>query len=1203
MSRSLTLSTKISMRSPSPGVSRSGRAGRAREGFALVITLSLMVLLALIAVGLLSLSTVSLLGSSRLQAQSEARTSAGLALTLAIGQLQKLAGQDTRVTAGSDLSDESNVRATGVWRSWEGTDRDNAGKPVPPNYSLKSRPGDPSTPLGTSSEGRFLGWLASPLTHVSPDIESLAGLSSAATSTTVPLVASSSVDDPNEQIHATPTEVGGGDGKGKVAWWVSGDNAKAMLNVDRTDVPRTTVEWHTRIKSDGKADAHGFGMEKLDELPITTTIPSTATLQLVDPTKNLRRFHDLTAFSSGLLTNTATGGWRRDLSLLSENYADLPKLDLPSLTRKPGEIQTFSKAKDDAVAPWAHPPNALLYPWANYGRLQANASGWRQVPPICSWSALTDFMLQYRYLSSSTSSRTVMPFRAESFDMYQTRFQYQDQVRRSPVIARIQWIFSLCSRQRADPSDPANTHQAALLVTPVVTLWNPYNIELSMPLGYRITFDHIAPLSFRFRVGDTLYPDTTLFQIFKTTLNAAGYLRAFDMYINTPVTLAPGASRVFGLNDNVPVEDAKAAIWGQKSIILSPGYRPNGGYMFYGLNQGADVYGKATDTFAVEEFAFNAETNQGASSGLGMYMELWANVSSGGNNPTNYHGHRMVYDKAVLGGDEVVSALYPTVSNTISSTLKEVEGIRNKPFVGAIFGFKPATPRPREAKFDHLATKGMLGSHPLCFYSELGEKSASQAGTGVYHPANAPYEFSFQDVNGWNDTQAIPQFEPGSNSGYIVSGLTAGDGLTRCVVAELPTRPLQSLAELQHFDARNNNPIPPFQFNLIGNGSANPIFAPDQVTVNKTFNNQYFCNDDTFILNHLLFDDWFVSSIAPDLDDFSRNEKRSITKVYQDHFEARLPLPNRFYRAAPGADPSFEVDSSTPDPKTGMYAYETVASQLEVEGMINVNSVSVDAWKSWLRQGRDSKVPYLDAGGSTRLDGEISFPFPRTTVAGDKTAGSGSNESNPLFPDADEFAGYRTLDDEEIDALAEEIVNEIRARGPFLSLSEFVNRRLTTDKKLAAAGTIQQALDTLAKSSGSRNPYRRLQANAVEVTAPQPGPTDHKFPEAALGSSAFGVPGWIRQADILTRLAPMISVRDDTFTIRAYGDARDRRNPSTVLARAWCEVVVCRGADYTDRTDPSAAAPHSAAMKSWVNQRFGRRFEIVSFRWLHADEV
>lgn len=1180
-----------------------GHGMRAHDsgGFALVVSISLLVLLTLIAVGMLSLSAITLRSSSQDQAQMEARANARLALQIAIGELQHLAGQDTRVTANSGVIDESNVRATGVWRSWEGTDRDAAGKPIPPNYPLKTKAGDPTNPLGTSNEGRFLGWLASPMAHADPDVASLAGLSASATPGSVPLVASGSVMNAAEEVHAMPTLTGAGDQKGAFAWWVSGDNSKAMLNVDRTEPPDSTVAWHTRMKSNGRADAKSFGIGELDTLPITTSIPSTSSLELVGTTADIRRFHDMTANNRGLLTNTATGGWRKDLSLFSENYAALPKTNLPSYTRKPGEIQTASKAKDDLVAPWAHPPNALLYPWANYRNATANTSPWRQCPPINSWTSLTHFMLQYKDLTTASSTRTSMPYVAGDFELYQSRFRYQEQIRRSPVIARIQWIFSLCSRGKPDPADPSNTHQAALLVTPVVTLWNPYNIELSLPTGYGMTFDHIAPLSFRFKVGGTLYPDTTLYEI--TGSSAAGYLQNFHIKIPTAVTLAPGATRIFGLNNNVPVENAVAGR--NSNINLSPGYRPNGGFMFYGLNQGAEVYGKAADTFAVEEFAFNGQTTQGSSSGLGMYMEVWVNRTGGAGNKSDYSGHRMVYDKTVLGGDAVVSALYPTVSNTISATLQEVEGIRNKPFVGAIFGFKPATPRPREAKFAKLFTKGMLNTHPLTFYSEVGAKAGLYApslpGTGAYHPANAPYEFSFQDVNGWNDTQAIPQFELSSNSGYIVSGLTAGDGLTRCVVAELPTRPLQSLAELQHFDARKNNPIPPFQFNLIGNGSANPIFAPNQISVGS---GNTFCNDDTFILNHLLFDDWFVSSIAPDLNDFSRTSKRTMAQVYRDHLASKTPLPNRFYLPSPGADPDFEVDSAEQDPDTGMYGYETIASQLEVEGMINVNSVSVDAWKSWLRQGRDAKVPYLTKDGATRLDAPDGFAFPRTTIAGEQAADSGSGESNPLFPDAAEFAGYRHLSDDQIDALAEEIVSEIRNRGPFLSLSEFVNRRLTTDKSLAAAGTIQQALDTLAKSSSpTRNPYRKLQENAMEITAPQPGSTDHKFPEAALGSSAFGVPGWIRQADILTRLAPMISVRDDTFTIRAYGDARGRNDPSKILARAWCEAVVHRVADYPDSMDPGQVHPHSPEMKSEANKRYGRRFELISFRWLHPDEI
>ncbi len=99
------------------------------------------------------------------------------------------------------------------------------------------------------------------------------------------------------------------------------------------------------------------------------------------------------------------------------------------------------------------------------------------------------------------------------------------------------------------------------------------------------------------------------------------------------------------------------------------------------------------------------------------------------------------------------------------------------------------------------------------------------------------------------------------------------------------------------------------------------------------------------------------------------------------------------------------------------------------------------------------------------------------------------------------------------------------------------------------------------------------------------------------------MPGWIRQADIITPIAPVISARDDTFTIRAYGDSRDVKNPSRILARAWCEATVSRTASYVDPTDPAEINPHSPEMKSEANKRYGRRFEIVSFKWLHPDEV
>lgn len=76
----------------------------APRGFALIVTLSLMILLTVIAVGLLSLSVISLRSSSRGAAQAEARANARLALLLAIGELQKYTGQDQRVTANADIA-------------------------------------------------------------------------------------------------------------------------------------------------------------------------------------------------------------------------------------------------------------------------------------------------------------------------------------------------------------------------------------------------------------------------------------------------------------------------------------------------------------------------------------------------------------------------------------------------------------------------------------------------------------------------------------------------------------------------------------------------------------------------------------------------------------------------------------------------------------------------------------------------------------------------------------------------------------------------------------------------------------------------------------------------------------------------------------------------------------------------------------------
>jgi Tfp pilus assembly protein PilX len=103
------------------------------RGFALVISLSLMVLLTILAVGLLGLSTLSLATAARESDLAEARANARMSLALAIAQLQKQTGPDQRVTVTADQLGDGGGETTlaaadkrhwaGVYNAWDATTR------------------------------------------------------------------------------------------------------------------------------------------------------------------------------------------------------------------------------------------------------------------------------------------------------------------------------------------------------------------------------------------------------------------------------------------------------------------------------------------------------------------------------------------------------------------------------------------------------------------------------------------------------------------------------------------------------------------------------------------------------------------------------------------------------------------------------------------------------------------------------------------------------------------------------------------------------------------------------------------------------------------------------------------------------------------------------------------------------------------------
>ena len=430
----------------------------------------------------------------------------------------------------------------------------------------------------------------------------------------------------------------------------------------------------------------------------------------------------------------------------------------------------------------------------------------------------------------------------------------------------------------------------------------------------------------------------------------------------------------------------------------------------------------------------------------------------------------------------------------------------------------------------------------------------------------------------------MPDVGVGTDVGYILSGSRKSDGISRCVIAKVPTRPISSLVELNHWDARGINSLPPFGYNLIGNSDATPLIAANEVYVpyedwRSRRDNNYTAkrnlqNDDSYQLNNIFFDDWFVSSIAPQPTGFGLGGG-TFEDTYKAFVQGSTNLANRAYRPV-GEDRVGSVTAAEKrytDNVLPVDSWKTVASRLEVEGMFNVNSTSVKAWRALLGHARNQKIPHLNAAGnSVELSELTDYAYPRFGVAGDQKAGN----AIPLkYIGTTEFTGYRVLDDPRLDKLAEAVVKQVRLRGPFLSLSEFVNRQLvpgpspttslaamSEEEKLPLAGAIQAALNALTADS-TLNPFEDLQNDSNPSVANPGVDPEYVFPQAAVGHSSYGVPGWTRQADILRPLAPVLSARDDTFTIRAYGESLGA-DGETVLARAWCEATVRRSKDFVD---------------------------------------
>jgi hypothetical protein len=1184
----------------------------ARKGFALVVTLSLMILLTVIAVGLLTLSSVSLRSSSQSTNLNLARSNARMALMIAIGELQKQAGVDTRITAPADILDQPSSgtvspMVTGVWKSWEGSNHEQSGPAMGRPVSV----GD----YKQQKRDRFLSWLVSgdpAQSGTLPDTKKGIGKAILLGDKTV----GAGVDREKLQIHLTPTAISNlGKRTGSYAWWVAGENQKARLPKPYDPKQDNSARWAMNAKSHAVGDPEPFGM--VDLLTDSTPAQKGISLKQADfisksgtlPTSQ-QFFHDLSPYSVGLLCNVATGGWKKDLSLLTERWSSVGTTSLPFFRLKPGEDLLYNIPSMGNKTP----DKSVFYPWSGYRGAASDPPSDRH-PAVTSWENLKNFALSYRTGATiSGSGQATMDSFAKRGRNVADTFDYLHKVRVTPVLGRAQWIFSHAAGKPPAPKagetpPPAGYLEPRLLLSGVFTLWNPYNVTLKytevplrlrlwrpMPAALQYTVNGVQNSSYNRLMIDSdtsNYKPNNLPQLSKVT--------HLIYEINEPFTLKPGETRVFSPEAGVQ-SLANNSFSNDPFVVLKPGYRSTGGHYFVINNSaGKPAYAPPTSTLKANA-RFDTTTFEGVE-GVGIVVHATPTPPGTPAGDRSTRDDRLTLRYRAMYSKDVAEKLYKPLEGLAESPSLNTLLTNPSPFLTAVLG-------ARMASKTHMPSKGFVQSSPFVNFTAMGgldeaTPTINRHYPGTDHPVNSPFDFSFLPLTPLSDI--LPNAGDSSNRGYVMTGFQKGDGLSRCVVCELPTRPIQSLVELQSWDLRYDNPVPPFAYNLIGNSDATPLLPSDSAALASGPPDINLQHDDSYCANHLLFDDWFASSITPDPAMFGQggSVQKTFTDFLLDATGDTAPLGNRAYRPlaedlgftagqASNAKKLHDDHVAKPD------SWKTIASRLEVEGMFNVNSTSETAWRVLLGHARNQRVPYMLESGSSwsaALSDKSDFPVSRFSVAADVEASKPG--SSGAFADATQFTGYRVFNKQMIDALAKEVVKQVRLRGPFLSLSEFVNRQLSTGE-LALAGALQTALNEMAKSTAT-NPYKVIEEVLPRYSAAAPEGTasaEYAFPQAAVGHAGYGLPGWTRQADILRPLAPILTVRDDTFVIRTYGDARDAANK--VTATAVCEAVVRRTRNFVDTGD---AAEISTSPTSEVNRKFGRRFELVSFRWLSPSEI
>lgn len=714
-----------------------------------------------------------------------------------------------------------------------------------------------------------------------------------------------------------------------------------------------------------------------------------------------------------------------------------------------------------------------------------------------------------------------------------------------------------------------------------VSLHNPYAVPLG-PAHYRV--ESVIPSATA--VDGQLDPGDRGYALYlpglanaEATQYEQNRTRSHHVILQTaePVTLAAGETMVMS---SQPLRDGEPAHLqvgsGETVAVLRPGVATSPVFMYHPMRRlgnaltdlsHADIFG--TDGEAVRFRLRTFHPTQSPPMGVRLYVQN----DEGG---FDYgYGFRRAFEVTDVANPRLHYHSLDEMGATDSNT---------PPAYGyfLVHDIPSARQKPDSVAVRNLADINLRASFPVA------DSDAESPGYWHYGLVNSS---GLADIE-WLDTH-FPQnidyfiaFDSSTNRAFsgptpLRDGRSPDLALSATVLFDVPPQPPISIAALRHAQVFTRPNVPTYS---VGTSHA-PVF-PAGTPLDSAD------SDPLFQLNEALWDRFFFSSI-PNGADGSWN------------FPQPPPNARLAYHSANG----HLNEASLED-------YDLAASALLILGPFNVNSTSATAWRVALSSMRGNLDE--DATLMPRVSRTITNGLVDAYHNGDADAYFEDSGRNPVGnnPRQTLWSAYRLLSDAEIDTLAEYIAIEVRRRGPFLSLAEFVNRSLEIidgDPVTQLKGPLQHAIDQGPGIGENREEARQrlhqgLNSDVIRNdTVPQSGRDglvgigrSSSYPAElyALEARSVDAPAYLNQGDLLAALGPILTVRGDTFVIRAYGDSV---NPLTgeVVARAWCEAVVQRLPEPVTPADPDPENPGHYE----TNDDFGRKFTLRAFRWLTEDEV